>query len=214
MYDRIIGQAHHHYERAFEAFLRARRVAHVSVNEARRTLMPAGEASGPTVGDARGLKSFDYVIYGHRRHLLVEIKGRKVSLRRSSPRLENWVTRDDVRSLSTWGATLGQPFEPAFVFVYWCEAQPPDALFEETFEHQGRWYAMRAVRLADYVSRMRTRSERWGTVHLPAQEFRALSRPFAPRDPHPEHSPLTRAMAPAGAPGEVWRDRRAGASIG
>jgi len=198
VYARIIGQHRHHYERAFAAFLRSRRVPHISVNEAQRTPLPdagplsALDAAGVT---QRGLKSFDFVIYGSTRHLLAEIKGRKIALGNGrSPRLESWVTRDDVESLNTWGELFAEPFDPAFVFVYWCEAQPPDALFQEIFEHQGRWYAIRAIRVADYITEMKTRSERWGTVHLPTQAFARLSRPFAPRRPHPEHEPLTPAI--------------------
>lgn len=209
-----MGQRRHHYEAAFEAFLRARRVPYVSVNEARAALLPEGAALKlePTDPDdpdhparPQTLKNFDFTIYGETENLLVEVKGRKLARPRgrskTTPeptlgrpstkpliepkprprgRLESWVSRDDVESLGVWQELFGPAFDAVFVFMYWCDEQPPDALFEEIFEHHGRWYALRCIRLSDYRSAMRTRSERWRTVHLRGQDFDALSRPFAP----------------------------------
>jgi hypothetical protein len=157
--------------------------------------------------DAGTLKSFDMVIYGHGSNLLVEVKGRRVgrpsraqpagppvyesrteplfqldrpARARAAPRLESWVTRDDVESLAHWQKLFGGEFEAAFVFVYWCEEMPPDGLFHEVFEHAGRWYSLRAVRLADYLPAMKTRSAKWRTVHVPPAAFERICRPFAP----------------------------------
>lgn len=186
-----MAQRRHHYEQAFEAYLRARRVPYISVDEARRALLPdnarlrleprpgiAAEESPPI-----GLKSFDFVVYEPHRSVLVDVKGRKIPLRRSlaTPgRLECWVTQEDIDSLRHWRGLFGQDFEAAFVFLYWCEAQPPDGLFQEVFAHRGRWYAVRAITLDDYASHMRARSPRWGTVHLSRADFERLSQPFAP----------------------------------
>ena len=70
-----------------------------------------------------------------------------------------------------WREIFGQGFDPVFVFMFWCEVQPPDALFHEVFEFNDRWYAVQAVRLADYRRNMRRRSEKWGTVSIPAKSF-------------------------------------------
>ncbi len=188
-----MAQRRHHYERAFEQYLRVRRIPYVAVDEARKALLPdgIGSPSGGVPDAAPGggaLKSFDFVIYGDGLNLLVDIKGRRVVRRRahagssSTGRLETWVTQEDVDSLRRWehlfgGATGG--FEGAFVFVYWCDDQPPDALFQEVFEYQQRWYALRAVTLADYAAAMKPRSARWRTVHLPTAAFERLSHPFA-----------------------------------
>ncbi len=94
-------------------------------------------------------------------------------------RLESWVTQDDVDSLREWMRLFGPGYEAAFVFVYWCDEQPPDGLFQEVFDFQGRWYALRAIALADYLGAMKTRSARWKTVDLPGAEFERLSQPFA-----------------------------------
>ncbi len=184
-----MAQRRHHYERAFEAFLRQRRIPYVAVNEARKALLPpkarlrldgAGEA-GPA------LKSFDFVVYGENTNLLIEIKGRKVPARKNPgsgrgggrARLESWVTLDDVSSLRAWERLFGLGYEGAFIFVYHCEDQPPDGLFQEVIEREGRWYALRAISLDEYEGAMKTRSPRWRTVDLPTEAFARLSRPFS-----------------------------------
>ncbi|MBX3409457.1 MAG: HYExAFE family protein [Phycisphaeraceae bacterium] len=185
-----MAQRRHHYEHAFEGLLRGRRVPYVAVDEARRALLPSafshsapscspGHEAGATPGDPCGaLKSFDFVIYGQGANLLVEVKGRRLA---GAGRMESWVTAEDVRSLSRWETLFGPEFEAAFVFLYWCDGQPPDALFEDVFEHGGRWYAARCVRVREYARHMRTRSERWHTVDLPRAAYERLAAPLMPR---------------------------------
>lgn len=213
--DAPVTQRRHHYEQAFETFLRSRRIPYVAVDEARRALLPDDHSLRFTTVDARGqhvqaLKSFDFVIYGQDgarptdpaqpANLLVEIKGRKIARRprkagdtpehprgllptatSQRSRLESWVTEEDVTSLRTWEQLFGPEFAAAFVFVYWCDDQPPDGLFQEVFEHRGRWYAIRAVRLEAYRKLMKPRSLSWGTVHLTAEDFERASQPFTGR---------------------------------
>lgn len=197
-----MAQRRHHYEKAFEDFLRARRIPYVAVDEAKKALLPESASLRTRESDAAGstsehaLKSFDFVLYGSGINLLAEVKGRRIP--RSRPRataqatlpnaprplprrsrLENWVTLDDVESLSRWEQLFGPSFEAAFVFVYWCDEQPADALFEEIFEHRAHWYAIRAITLTDYRAAMKVRSPRWRTVHLPQAAFHRVSRPLA-----------------------------------
>jgi hypothetical protein len=200
-----MAQRRHHYEKAFEDFLRARKIPYVAVDEARKALLPESaslqtlerDGAGKVIGHA--LKSFDFVLYGSGVNLLAEIKGRRIpkprpranagdvessrlgaprSTRTRRARLENWVTQDDVESLTRWEQLFGSTFEAAFVFVYWCDEQPPDALFEEIFEHRAHWYAIRTITLSDYRSAMKIRSPRWRTVHLPQAAFDRASRPL------------------------------------
>lgn len=190
-------QRRHHYEQAFEAYLRERRIPYVAVDEARKALLPhdalrdAPGAKAARVPDGAGdgsLKSFDFVIYGEGSNLLVEVKGRKLSprtrQRAARTRLECWATLDDVESLTRWERLFGPSFEAVLVFVYWCDELPPDALFEEIFQHGDRWYAVRCVRLTDYRAAMKTRSPRWRTVDLSPREFDRLAGPLAPPGPH------------------------------
>jgi len=179
-----MGNRRQHYERAFEAYLRARRIPYVSVDEARKALLPDGSVFADPAGkQPSALKSFDFVVYGEHTNHLIDVKGRKTQSRRCANRtgrLESWVTEDDVRSLRVWQRLFGEGFQAGFVFVYWCEEQPPDALFQEIIEHRGRWYALRAVDVDDYEGAMTPRSRRWRTVHVPSAAFERLSRPFCP----------------------------------
>ena len=168
-----MAQRRFHYEQAFEHYLRANRVPYVAVDEAKKSLLPAGEV-------LNSIKSFDFVVYGPDRNLLLDVKGRKYSSK-SGRRLENWVTNDDIEGLSRWAELFGDGFEPTFVFVYWCEQQPRDALFEELFEYHGRWYALREALLSDYIKVMQVRSPKWGTVSIPTKTFDSISRPFSIR---------------------------------
>lgn len=199
-----MAQRRHHYEQAFEAHLRAQRVPYVAVDEARKALLPEAGAMSISVPSPEGgmtqsaLKSFDFVIYGKPggpgAHVLAEVKGRRVGKRPSggrspahaesgrasvnSRRLDTWVTLEDIESLRVWEQLFGPEFRAAFVFVYWCDEVMPDGLFQESFEHRGRWYAVRAVLVEDYAKVMRTRSPRWGTVHVPPQVFERISQPL------------------------------------
>lgn len=185
LYPAAVAQRRHHYETAFERLLRDRRIPYVAVDEARKALLPEGARPRLSVGDGpeRSLKSFDFVLYGEGANLLAEVKGRRYVAPRSRPgpgRLESWVNAEDVDSLLTWQRLFGPEFAAAFVFVYWCVEQPPDVLFEDVFEHRGRWYALRVVMVEVYARLMRVRSRRWGTVHLDRASFDRASRPFAP----------------------------------
>ena len=178
-----------HYEVALESYLRELRVPFITVDEARRSLLPEGvspERAG--IEDGGTLKSFDLVLYDEPTNYLVDVKGRKIPLDPANPAkptprsgLQTWITEDDVRSLTAWESLFGDGFAGAFVFLYWCEAPPPDGLFMEVFEHRGRWYAPRVVLLGDYAGRMRERSRKWRTVHLSTSDFDELSFPLVCR---------------------------------
>ena len=163
-----------HYDRAFEHYLRANAIPYVAVDEAKRALTSdRRDQVLPTK-----LKSFDFVVYSENgSNLLVDVKGRKHS-GSTGRAFQNWVTRDDVTSLAKWSEIFGDGFEPAFAFLFWCEAQPPDALFHEVFEYGERWYAVLAVKLSDYTQHMRDRSAKWDTVSIPAKAFTEHSGPL------------------------------------
>lgn len=178
-----VAQRRHQYERAFEGFLRSQHIPYVAVNEARKALLPESARLMVTAGhEQKSLKSFDFVIYGSGTNLLVEIKGRRLlaPTATGTGRLESWVTLDDIESLRTWQGLFGFGFEPAFVFIYRCDSQPPDGLFQEVFEFEGAWFVLRAALLEAYVGCMRTRSPRWRTVHLSKSDFERISHPFTP----------------------------------
>lgn len=194
-----MAQRRHHYEVAFEAYLRERRVPYISIDEARRAILPG--IAPLRVEEGPALKAFDFVVYGHSENLLLEVKGRRLARaqRGRAPRLESWATRDDIHSLRAWASLFGAGFRAMLVFVYWCEDQPPDALFAEAFAHRNRSYAIRCVDVEAYASVMKPRSPKWGTVDLPTRVFESVSQPFLLREtwslePRPEA-----AMEPIGA---------------
>ena len=162
-----------HYEAAFEAFLRERGVGFVAVDEVRRSLL----------GDAV-VKSLDFIVVGpDDAKLVVDVKGRKFPGGPSGkPRKvwQNWSTRDDIDGLARWAAYFGPDFRGVLAFVY--EILPAVSLPADTpdlFAFRDRVYLMRAVDVADYAEHMQRRSPRWGTVHLPAADFRRLVKPFS-----------------------------------
>jgi len=184
-----MGQRRHHYEHAFERYLRDTRIPYISVNEAKKSLLPGGarlttrDLETPDAAPKK-LKNFDFVVYGQGANLLVEIKGRRLPAIRlkdgtpAKPRMESWVTLDDIDALSRWRTLFGPEFEAVFVFVYWCDDVPPDGLFVETISDRGRWYTLRAITLDAYVGAMKVRSPRWRTMNLSAADFFELSTPF------------------------------------
>ncbi len=173
-----MAQRRFHYEQAFEHYLRANRVPYVAVDEAKKALMPAGKTPG-------ALKSFDFVVYGEERSLLVDVKGRMFGTANGPPtsnrRFESWVTAEDVEGLEQWQQLFGTDFQAVFVFIYCLRQQPPDALFDEIFSFGDRWYTLREAAVDDYREVMTVRSNKWGTVHVPQDAFRRISRPFTVR---------------------------------
>ncbi|MBX9582019.1 MAG: HYExAFE family protein [Gemmataceae bacterium] len=162
-----------HYEAAFEAYLRSLGVAVVPVVEARRSYLDQTEVKSP-----------DFIVVGpDDARLVVDVKGRKFPGGPSgSPRLmwENWSTREDIDGLARWAGRLGDGFRGVLAFVY--EVLPVVYLPPDTpdlFAYRDRLYLARGVCVADYRDHMTARSPRWGTVHLPADDFRRLVRPFS-----------------------------------
>lgn len=191
-----MAQRRFHYEQAFEHYLRANRVPYIAVDEARKSLLPDS-------ADLPAVKSFDFVVYAPGRNLLVDVKGRMYGSnalnKRGTPsnrRLESWVTNDDVDGLRCWQRLFGSEFDAVFVFMYCLRQQPPDALFEQVFCYNQRWYALREIELEAYCRLMRTRSRRWKTVDLDRADFDRQSRPFALEDRTPPAVPRsTRRMS-------------------
>ena len=177
-----MAQRRFHYEQAFEHYLRCNRVPYVAVDEARKTLLPDGGRDA-----LPSIKSFDFVVYGPHGNLLIDVKGRMFGSGKaeapltSNRRFESWVTQDDVDGLTQWQRLFGSDFTAVFVFAYCLRQQPPDALFDEVFAFNQRWYVLRSVGLGEYRQHMTTRSSSWKTVHVPREVFTEISEPFSVR---------------------------------
>jgi len=212
-----------HYESALDAWLADRDAAFVRVNDIRRAALgPDADlrVHGAPGGRPGRLKTFDLVLYGRERHLLVEVKGRKLAPRKrdrpagdpelTAPgwRADPWTTLDDIEALRTWAMLMGPPFEAVFVFLFWCAEPdtpgraPPAAAIRpapaHAFVHAGRRYLPRIIRVEDYAERMAARSASWRTVHLPADRFDRAARPFT-ADPDAD-LPEPRSFVPRAVP--------------
>jgi hypothetical protein len=157
-----------HYERAFEAYLRQRRVAYVAVDETRRSLLGDGS-----------LKSLDFIIstpLGVR--WLVDVKGRRFPSGRRRAYWKNWSTRDDLVSLRRWEQKFGDDFRGLFVFAYNVRGDRAPLPAEELFAWRDRVYGFVAIPLVEYARHARVLSPRWGTVRMPVRRFRELARPM------------------------------------
>ena len=176
-----------HYDAAFEEFLRERRVPYVAVDEKRRAVLADSS-----------IKSFDFIVEATGQNLLVDVKGRiwgqsassrgqagsSENHKKSSNRYwENWATEDDIGSMLRWEGVFGDQFRAALVFAYAIETGtpvPPSAKRDgaELFEFCDRTYFFSAVTVQDYASFMKPRSAGWGTVTVPAADFRSHRQPL------------------------------------
>lgn len=155
-----------HYEAAFEAFMRDRGIPYVAVDEAKRALFSNAK-----------LKSFDFVVYSKNGpNLLIDVKGRQVRNRSSRRGFETWTEEQDVTDLIQWQQVFGEGFKAVFAFVYWID--PPLTPETGMFAFRDKWYLLMGIDLIEYRNHMRRRSPKWGTVALPAADFRQLARPL------------------------------------
>ncbi|MBN2023759.1 MAG: HYExAFE family protein [Pirellulales bacterium] len=156
-----------HYEAAFEAFLRARELPYVAVDEAKRSLMAGGTS----------IKSLDFIVAAPGGGTwLVDVKGRRFpSGDEQKQYWKNWSTRDDIESLFRWESLFGPRFAGLFVFAYNIVGDRAPLGPEELFAFRGSLYGFVAVRLADYAARARPISPAWDTLAMPADAFRRLA---------------------------------------
>jgi hypothetical protein len=158
-----------HYEAAFEAYLRERRIAYVAVDEQRRSRLAVGS-----------LKNVDFIVSpADGATLLVDVKGRRFpSGNRSKQYWRNWSTQDDLHSLARWQDQLGPGSLALFGFVYHVVGERAPLPPEQLYVYRGERYAMLAVRAADYIRFARPLSAKWQTVSMPVALFRQAAVPF------------------------------------
>ncbi len=126
-------------------------------------------------------KIFDYIVYPPGDHAcLVDVKGRKVlrGVHDGDVQMKSWVTAADLEGLGAWQDVFGPEYIAMFVFAYWITGEeplfPPEG--DETFIFAGRRYSFWLVTLKDYLTCQRPRSKRWGTVWVPQEQFRGITR--------------------------------------
>ena len=169
-----------HYEAAFEAYLRERRVAYVAVDEQRRSRIAGGS-----------LKNVDFLVSpADGATLLVDVKGRRFpSGNHHKQYWRNWSTADDLRSLARWQDQLGAGSLALFGFVYHVVGDRSPMPAHQLFPFRDQRYAMLAVRAADYIRFARPLSAKWQTVSMPTALFRQAAIPFD--DLLPQSCPVT-----------------------
>jgi hypothetical protein len=156
-----------HYEAAFEAWLRARDLPYVAVDEARRSRFPGGS-----------IKSLDFIVSPPGGFAwLVDVKGRRFPGGDAGQYWKNWSTRDDLVSLARWERWFGERFGSLFVFAYNVVGNRSPLPAERLFEFRGGLYAFVGIRLGDYATHARLISPRWDTLAVSAAHFRRLAAP-------------------------------------
>jgi hypothetical protein len=157
-----------HYEAAFEAFLRARQIPYVAVDETRRSLAPD-----------ESLKNLDFIVSppAAGRSWLVDVKGRRFPSGRRKQYWRNWCPRDELKSLASWELLFGPHTSGLLVFAYHLVADQSPLPAEHCFGFRDQLYAFVGIRLEHYASWARTLSPKWDTVMVPTQRFRQLAQP-------------------------------------
>jgi hypothetical protein len=164
-----VAKRDNHYEAAFEAYLRGRRIPYVAVDETRRSPWGAGS-----------LKSPDFIVSWTPggRSWLVDVKGRRFPSGRQKHYWRNWTTLDDLRGLAQWQELFGPRFCSLLVFAYNVVGDMAPMPLDQLFKFRGSLYGFVAIRLDHYVSFARPISPKWDTVAMPAARFRDLAEPL------------------------------------
>ena len=178
---------HKHYERAFESWLRQRRVPYVAIEQVRRS----ADREGP-------IKSFDFLVHSGRKHWVVDVKGKRFPAVSGTRETwwENWIHLDDIEGLFAWEQHFGASYEALLVYCYWLQLPPGDGKKgtvplkaqggQSPFSFDGRDYLLVAVPARTFAEHCRKRSARWKAVHVPEKVFTGLIRPveaFFPGSP-------------------------------
>jgi hypothetical protein len=165
----LMANRDNHYEAAFEAYLRQRRLPYIAVDEARRSVVSDGS-----------LKSLDFIVSPPGDvSWLVDVKGRRFpSGDEHHQYWKNWSIRDDLRSLAAWQSHFGSGFCPLLVFAYHLVGDRSPLPREQLFEFRGGHYGFLGVRLSDYMPHARPPSDSWDTVAMPTGLFRRAARPL------------------------------------
>lgn len=158
-----------HYEAAFEAYLRDRRLPYVAVDEAKRSLS----------ADGGSIKSLDFIVSTPGSATwLVDVKGRRFpgGEDQKLQYWKNWSPREDLLSLRQWEAMFGPNFRAVLVFAYNVVGDRAPLPAEQLFEHRKALYGFVVVDLTDYEAHSHPISPSWDTVAMPTAEFRRLAR--------------------------------------
>ena len=110
---------------------------------------------------------------------LVDIKGRRFpSGQKQKQFWANWVTEDDLISLTRWENIFGKNYFGLLVFVYLITGDLAPLEQSRLFSFRDQLFAFIAVPLSTYRTHCRPRSTRWQTVSMPVNDFRQHAIPL------------------------------------
>lgn len=179
-----------HYESAFAQYLHSREIPYLSTRETQRSF--AGQE------EYGSLKNIDFLVLNRSTCLndpqvypaggreknesaekidgcswLIDIKGRRFPSGQAHPQYwRNWVSEDDLLSLSRWETIFGVGFQGLLVFAYDVLDQRSPIERSRLFEYQNHFYAFLGIPLKTYYRNCRTLSPKWRTVAMPGVQFR------------------------------------------
>ncbi|MFN0019851.1 MAG: HYExAFE family protein [Pirellulaceae bacterium] len=159
-----MAKRENHYEAAFEAWLRSRKIPYLAVDETKRSL-----------AEGRSLKNLDFVVSppSLAQSWLVDVKGRRFPTGKSY--WKNWVTAEELQSLASWETLFGARFSGLLVFAYNVIGDQAPLPNDELFTFRGGLYGFVGIRLDHYTSWAKPLSPSWGTVSVPTDKFRSLA---------------------------------------
>lgn len=110
---------------------------------------------------------------------LIDVKGRRFPSGQKSPAYwRNWVSEDDLLSITRWEALLGSGFYGLLVFAYHVTAEKSPVERSQLFLYGENYYAFMGIPAAFYARHCKTLSPRWRTVTMPSAEFRQNVKPI------------------------------------
>lgn len=158
-----------HYEAAFEAYLKERKIPFLALSERYRNPLENGST----------LKNFDFMISRTiGTSWLIDVKGRKFPSGKQKGYWKHWTTRDDLVGLKQWEKMFGKGFSGLFVFAYWICGNKSPLPEEQLFEYRQHLYGFVGISITDYLTEIRVLSPKWHTFAMPTERFRQLARPF------------------------------------
>jgi hypothetical protein len=158
-----------HYEMAFEAYLKERKIPFLAMAERYRNPLDDGST----------LKNLDFVISRSvGTSWLIDVKGRKFPGGKSGGYWKHWTTRDDLVGLRHWEKMFGERFSGLFVFAYLICGSKSPLPERQLFSHRERLYGFVGISVTDYLTEIRLLSPKWRTFAMPTERFKQLAKPF------------------------------------
>jgi len=158
-----------HYEMAFEAYLKERKIPFLAMAERYRNPLDDGST----------LKNLDFVISRSAgTSWLIDVKGRKFPGGTNGGYWKHWTTQDDLIGLQHWETMFGEHFSGLFVFAYLICGNKSPLPEHQLFGYRERLYGFVGISVADYLPEIRLLSPKWHTFAMPTERFRQLAKPF------------------------------------